>query len=435
MAEPPPSRPWSRVLAADAGGSHPGGAQPLPAARPLTVGILAPPWLPVPPAAYGGTENVLDALARGLVAAGHRVVLFTTGDSTCPVERRWCHPRAVGIGAGGVVDEARQVVEGYRALRGAGVDVVHDHTVVGPLYGAGLPGLAVVATNHGPFGPELAPIYAAVADRVGVIAISHHQAGTAAGMPLAGVVHHGIDVDGIPVGAGRGGYALFVGRMHPDKGIDRAIAAARDAGMPLRIAAKMGEPAERRYFDEVIAPLLGGNVEYVGEVDRPAKVALLGDACCLLDPVQWDEPFGMVVPEALACGTPVVASDRGSLPELVDHGRTGFVCTDHASLVAALHAVGQLDRSQCRAVAERRFSAARMVADHLTVYRAAVAAAGRLAGRAEARSGAGAGDPETQGVAAGRARRLADAGGEGRTRASLHGPPSVRGPVAAGGQA
>ncbi len=338
----------------------------------MTIGIVAPPWLPVPPPAYGGTENVLDVLARGLAAAGHRVVLFASGDSTCPVERRWFHPVAVGVGRGGVADEACQVVEAYRALRDIGVDVVHDHTLAGPLYAYGLGGPPVVTTNHGPFGPELLPVYRAVADRIGIIAISHHQASTAGGLRLAGVVHHGLDVERVPVGAGRGGYALFLGRMHPDKGIDVAISAARAAGMPLRIAAKMSEPAERRYFDDTIAPLLGGDVTFVGEVDWAGKVALLGDACCLLNPVQWDEPFGMVVAEALACGTPVVASDRGSLPELVDHGRTGFVCPDHDALVTALHAVTALDRAQCRLDAETRYSSQRMVEEHVRIYRRAL---------------------------------------------------------------
>ncbi len=346
---------------------------PAPLAEdPLTIGIVAPPWLPVPPPAYGGTESVLDVLARGLVAAGHRVVLFASGDSTCPVERRWFHPVAVGVGRGGVVDEVCQVVEAYRALREVGVDVVHDHTVAGPLYAYGLGGPPVVTTNHGPFGPELVPIYRAVADQIGIIAISHHQASTAGGLRLAGVVHHGLDVERVPVGAGRGGYALFLGRMHPDKGIDVAIGAARAAGMPLRIAAKMSEPAERRYFDDAIAPLLGGDVTFVGEVDWAAKVALLGDACCLLNPVQWDEPFGMVVAEALACGTPVVASDRGSLPELVDHGRTGFVCPDHDALVAAVRRVGSIDRAQCRRDAEQRYSSRRMVEEHVRIYRRAI---------------------------------------------------------------
>lgn len=341
----------------------------------LSIGIIAPPWLPVPPHAYGGTENVLDVLARGLQGAGHDVKLFTTGDATCPVERHWRHDRALGIGRGGAVDEAGHVVAAYRAL--SDVDVIHDHTIVGPMYAAGLHLPPVVTTNHGPFDADLLPIYRAVSDRIGVIAISRHQASTAVGVRLAGVIHHGVDVEHIPVGSGDGGYALFLGRMHPTKGIPTAIAAARRAGIPLRIAAKMTEPAERRYFESVVAPLLGGDVVSVGEVGGAAKWELLGGACCLLNPVQWPEPFGMVVAEALACGTPVVASDSGSLPELIAHGRTGFVCHDDEELVTALESVGTLRRAACRLSAERKFCAQRMVSDHLACYRQVIAQRGR----------------------------------------------------------
>lgn len=347
--------------------SHLGGE-----ARPLTVGIIAPPWLPVPPEAYGGTENVLDVLARGLQAAGHEVVLFTTGDASCPVERRWAHPQSLGVGRGSPVDEARHVVAAYQAL--ADVDVIHDHTVVGPLYAAGLGKPPVLTTNHGPFNGDLLPIYQAVAEHVGVIAISHHQASTATGVKLTGVIHHGVDTEQIPVGAGDGGYGVFMGRMHPSKGIPTAIAVARRAGVPLCIAAKMTEPAERRYFETVVAPLLGDEVTYVGEVGGAAKWALLGGASCLLNPVQWPEPFGMVVAEALACGTPVVASDHGSLPELVEDGRTGYVCHDEEQLAAAVRAAHRLDRRACREAAQQRFSARRMVADHVACYRRAIAA-------------------------------------------------------------
>src|SRR5579871_3365741 len=151
--------------------------------RPLTIGIIAPPWLPVPPLGYGGTETVLDVLARSLQRAGHQVRLFTTGDSSCPVPRRWCFPEAIGVGNGGPVDEIRHVLEAYEVLDG--VDVVHDHTLVGPLYALSLRDRAVVTTNHGPFNSDLLPLYRRVSTRVPVIAISNHQASTAHGLPVA----------------------------------------------------------------------------------------------------------------------------------------------------------------------------------------------------------------------------------------------------------
>ena len=207
-----------------------------------------------PPVAYGGTENVIDILARGLVAAGVDVVLVTTGDATCPVPRRWVFPHALGVGNGGVAEEACHVIGAYTLLRD--VDIVHDNSMVGPLYALSIPSPLVVTTNHGPFNEVLTPVYRAISQRTPVIAISHHQASEADGISIAGIIPHGIDVERIPFGAGTGGYAAFLGRMHPNKGIEEAIMAARAAGVPLRIAAKMGEPAEREYFLTRVAPRL-----------------------------------------------------------------------------------------------------------------------------------------------------------------------------------
>jgi glycosyltransferase involved in cell wall biosynthesis len=357
----------------------------------LRVGILAPPWLPVPPAAYGGTENMLDNLARGIQALGHEVVLFSTGDATCPVPRAWSFEKSLGVAGGGPLAEVRQAIDGYRVLRAAEVDVVHDHTLAGPLYAGWFPDLAVVTTNHGPFDRDLGGFYQAVSDRIAVIAISAHQASTAPPGTVTSVVHHGVDVDNIPVGSGNGGYAAFVGRMHPDKGVDRAITAARAAGIPLLIAAKMSEPHEREYFDAAVAPRLGGGIEYVGEVSRADKFHLLGAATCLLNPIRWAEPFGMVMIESLACGTPVVATPAGSAPEIVSDGETGYLCADAAALVDAIPRAASLDRERCRVAAAVRFSSTRMAADHVRVYRAAIAttqsATGGTAFRAPAEVG------------------------------------------------
>lgn len=336
----------------------------------LSVGIIAPPWLPIPPPAYGGTEAFLDTLARGLTSAGHEVLLFTTGDATSPVRRMSCFKTAVGIGEGGLVHEAHQVVAAYDAL--AGMDVIHDNTLVGPLYALSQHGGPVVTTTHGPYDEDLAPVYKAVSHKVNVVAISHYQASTAAGWKPAAVIHHGLDLDRFPVGDGKGAYALFLGRMHPEKGVHVAAEVARATGFPLRIAAKMSEPVERDYFEEAVRPLLGGDIEYIGEVGLSEKLELLGAATCLLNPIRWDEPFGLVMVEALACGTPVVATARGSVPEIVDHGKTGYCCRGERSLGLALGQVGDLDRARCREAAERRFSAARMVEDYVAVYRRAL---------------------------------------------------------------
>jgi glycosyltransferase involved in cell wall biosynthesis len=336
----------------------------------VRIAIVAPPWLPVPPPAYGGTENTLDTLARGLKRAGHDVLLCTTGDSTCPVERTWVFEEAIGVGSGSSVDEIRHVTHAYGQLDG--VDVVHDHTLVGPLYSAAFPRLPVVTTNHGPFNEDLIGIYRAVSGRVPVIAISRHQASTAQDVSIAAVIHHGIDLDDYPVGTGGGGYALFLGRMHPGKAPHVAARIAREAGFPLRIAAKMREPEEHAYFDAMVRPLLGGDVTYVGEVDRQDKIELLANAECLLNPIAWPEPFGMVMVEALACATPVLTTPFGAAPEIVADGVAGFVRTEETGLVDALGRLGEIDRAACRRRVEERFSAERMVDKHLAVYRAAV---------------------------------------------------------------
>jgi len=336
----------------------------------LRIAIIAPPWLPVPPPAYGGTENVLDALARGLDAAGHEVMLCTVGDSTCPVARSSVFEHAIGVGAGNGVDEIRHVISSYDSIRG--FDVVHDHTLIGPLYSAALPSLPVVTTNHGPFNAELIDLYRAISGRVPIIAISHHQASTAGDVPIAAVIHHGVNVADFPVGAGGGGYAVFLGRMHPTKAPHLAAQIAREAGVPLVIAAKMREPQERAYFEEMVRPLLGADVTYVGEVDRQEKVELLGGAACLLNPIIWPEPFGMVMIEALACGTPVVSSDYGAAPEIVEDGVVGFVAHGRDALVEALGRVHEIDRAACRSRVEEHFSVERMVAKHVAVYEMAV---------------------------------------------------------------
>ena len=208
----------------------------------------------MPPPLYGGIELVVDLLCTGLQAAGHEVVLFTTGDSTCPVPKRWVLREAEGTRIGMAVPELRHVVHAYEAIQD--VDIVHDHTVFGPLYSERFPTLPVVTTNHGPFNDELTDLYRIVADRVPVICVSHDQRSTATSVPVARVIHHGIDPAMFPVGRGDGGYALFLGRMAPEKGAHRAVEVCRKAGVPLLMAAKMREPWERAYFDAEVAPHL-----------------------------------------------------------------------------------------------------------------------------------------------------------------------------------
>jgi glycosyltransferase involved in cell wall biosynthesis len=342
----------------------------------MRIAIVAPPWVAVPPVGYGGTEVVLDGLARGLQAAGHEILLFTTGDSTCPVPKAWVFEEACGVGIGGAVTELRHVIHAYEAA--SGYDIVHDHTLVGPVYSERFSSLPVVTTNHGPFDGELHDYYRAIGDRVPIIAISDHQASLVSDISVAAVIHHGIDVDKFTVGSGGGGYALFLGRMSADKGVHNAIRIARKAGVPLKIAAKLHEQPEYDYFNEYVRPLLGGDIEYVGEVGGAAKRELLAEAMCLLNPMQWHEPFGMVMIEALSSGTPVVATPRGAAPEIVDDGVTGYLRAGEEGLASALLRVGELDRAACRKAAVGRFSLEPMVDAHVALFERVLA--GKLDG-------------------------------------------------------
>jgi glycosyltransferase involved in cell wall biosynthesis len=337
----------------------------------LSVGLIAPPWVSVPPPVYGGTEAMLDRLASGLRDAGCRVTLFTTGDSTCPVRRRWLYPEALGTMAGQECEQAH-VEQAYAALRD--VDVIHDHTLHGLLRtDLHPPGVPVVTTMHGPFTTEMADLYRlAAAAGVGIVSVSQAQRNSALDVPVKAVIHHGVDVSQFPFGRGDGGYALFLGRMAPEKGAHRAIEVARAAGRHLVLAAKMWEPAEHRYFADCVAPLLGDDAVYVGEVGGERKLRLLAGAEALVNPIRWPEPFGLVMIEAMACGTPVLAFPEGAAPEIVTHGMTGFLCADEHDMAIDLELVRMIDRRRCRDRVETLFSTRRMVGSYLRLYRRAI---------------------------------------------------------------
>ncbi|MDQ3107296.1 MAG: glycosyltransferase, partial [Actinomycetota bacterium] len=187
-------------------------------------------------------------------------------------------------------------------------------------------------------------------------------------LPIAGVIHHGIRATDFPVGDGEGGYCLFLGRMSPDKGPHRAMEAAYKAGTPLLMCAKMRDPWEFDYFDEYVRPYLNDDIRYLGEVPHERKLELLAGAAALLFPIRWNEPFGMVMIEALACGTPVLAFPEGAVPEVIEDGTTGLLCRDVAELSEAITRIPTLDRRACRAAVEGYFSADRMVREHLELF-------------------------------------------------------------------
>ena len=346
----------------------------------LRIALLAPPWVPVPPPTYGGIEQVVAALGAGLVERGHEVVLVAAAGSELPggevVSPLAELPGIIGEPAA----DWRHALAGIDAL--SDVDVVIDHS--GPL-GAlltsrlAVPGLHV---THGPLTAVPVEIYEGIArhfPRLRLVAISEAQRASAPTLPFAGVRHNGLDLGPVPFGARPDGHLAFLGRMSPEKGARDAARIARAAGVELKIAAKCREPAERQYFDEHVKPYLGGGIEYIGELDHAEKGVLLRDARALLAPIDWEEPFGLVFAEAAACGTPVVATRRGSVPEVVVDGVTGIVRATPEELVTALPLVDSLDRVAIRLHAERQFAPARMVSDYLDAYALVLEGVDRIA--------------------------------------------------------
>jgi glycosyltransferase involved in cell wall biosynthesis len=334
----------------------------------VRIGLIAPPWVPVPPPAYGGTEVVIDNLARALHALGHQVTLFTVGESTCPVTREYLYSTAVEP-LGASVEEAAHVLAAHEAL--SGVDIIHDHTTLGPLLsaGRGIGRPPVVTTHHGPFNACNRRIFAEIARHASVVAISHDQARRALGVPIAAVIHHGIDLDVYQPGTGEAEHLVFLGRMSPDKGVDRAVRVARESGRRLVLATKMREPAERAYYTRVVRPILGPDDDLSIEPPIAVRVAMLRGASALINPICWPEPFGLVMIESLAAATPVLTFPNGAAPEIVDDGHTGFLCADELEMIKAVGRLAELDRAACRAAAEQRFSMQRMALDYERLYR------------------------------------------------------------------
>jgi glycosyltransferase involved in cell wall biosynthesis len=339
----------------------------------VRIAILSPVWFRVPPTGYGGIESVVSLLADGLADAGHDVTLFASGDSHTRAKLAGVFPEAPSDRIGYSWIDLRHAVSCYE--RADEFDVVNDHS--GPL-GAMLGGLAsipVVHTVHGPLDELSEGNYralAALAPNVGLISLSLNQRKPAPDLPWVANCPNALDLDAYPYHAERGEYLLFLGRMSADKGAHRAIEVAQEAGLPLKIAGKKREPAEQDYFDTVVRPHLDGDVEYLGETSHVTKVALLQNARATLFPIAWDEPFGLVMIESMACGTPVIATRWGAVPEVIEDGRSGLIVDDYREMV---HAIGEADRLEpieCRRYAEERFSAHRMVADYEAAYQEVV---------------------------------------------------------------
>ena len=341
----------------------------------MRIAQLAPTYERVPPRTYGGTELIVHLLTEELVARGHDVTLFATGDSITTARlhsvtadpMRYGEPSPDGLAHAEYLQLANAQAAFLAAADGS-FDLVHSHAGIEGLVLAATSGTPVVSTMHNPFVPSTHPIWAAYP-------WFHHavSAASAATFPIRGAmppIHHGIDVASFAFGPRpAAGYLLFLGRFNEAKGAERAIEAARRSGRRLILAGKI-DAADAGHVRDAIQPLLDGDrIRYVGEVDGTAKRDLLSGADALLFPIEWDEPFGLVMVEALSSGTPVIGFRRASVPEVVEDGRTGFVVDDLDGMVAAIGNIGDIDRQACRSSAERRFTVARMVDDVEAMYR------------------------------------------------------------------
>ncbi|WP_022872526.1 glycosyltransferase family 4 protein [Nesterenkonia alba] len=341
--------------------------------RPLRIGMVAPPWFELPPKGYGGTEAVVAALTDQLVARGHEVVLVSAGGNGTRARQHittFDQPPSQLLGSS-PMPEVISAARTARALEDLELDIVHDHSLAGPLL-AGSRSIPTVTTMHGPVSGLNGEYYRSLGSRVDIIAISEAQRRQAPDLNWIGTVHNAVDVASFPFTAAKDDFLLWIGRFNPDKGAHVAIEAAKAAGRRIVLAGKLNEDPEKEYFAAHIQPRLGDGVEYLGEADAVLKRELFTKASALLFPIQWEEPFGMVMAEAMACGTPVVATRRGSVPEVVADGTSGIIVDRIEDLPAAIHQAMHLDPAAIRAHAEAKFDLPVMGSGYERIYRTLV---------------------------------------------------------------
>ena len=336
----------------------------------MKIAQVAPLFESVPPKKYGGTERVVSYLTEALIAQGHEVTLYASGDSTTAAELVSVVPSSLRTDPGRpdwvlwhtmMLDRVFEAAKRY--------DVIHFHVDVLHLPMARAYRRRCVTTLHGRLDlPELVPLYRQFSDHP-VVSISDYQRRPLPFANWRGTVYHGLPKDLYSFHAKPLDYFAFVGRLSPEKRVDRAIEIAIACGLPLRIAAKV-DAADRVYFETHIKPLLDHPlIEFVGEIDEKTKDDFIGNARALLFPIDWPEPFGIVMIEAFACGTPVISYPGGSVPEVMQDAVTGFIVNDQQEAIAAARHIDAIDRRRCRAVFEQRYTAEAMARRYLDVYR------------------------------------------------------------------
>jgi glycosyltransferase involved in cell wall biosynthesis len=344
----------------------------------MRIAQIAPLAEAVPPKLYGGTERVVSWLTEELVRLGHEVTLFATADSETSARLEACWPQALRLDPGhpdpmlayaAMLERLAGLIEGF--------DVVHSHIDwihIPLLRRVNVP---FATTLHGRLDlPKIDTCFGDCFAETAFVSISNAQRAPLPEARWVGTVYHGMPEDLLIPNFAPKGYLAFLGRMSPEKGPESAIRLARAAGLPLKLAAKV-DKVDRAYFESKVWPLIDGQqIEFIGEIGEEQKSAFLGNALALLFPISWPEPFGLVMIEAMACGTPVIAFPYGSVPEVVEDGVTGFV-VDAEHALNAIDAVSKLDRRQIRARFEQRFTARRMAQDYIRIYERLLAAAHR----------------------------------------------------------
>ncbi|HEX2047636.1 MAG TPA: glycosyltransferase family 4 protein [Acidimicrobiales bacterium] len=335
----------------------------------MRIAEIAPVWVSVPPPSYGGIELMVSLIADGLVDRGHDVTLFASGGSktkgklVTPLEET---PDLADMGLS-VTDDIIHTLTSY--LQASDFDVIHDHSGFGPAFGALLNGRPpVVRTLHGPWSDEARRFHAALADRVHLVAISQSQAGFNDELRYEGVVYNGLDIDAYPYREEKEDFLLFLGRCNPEKGPEVAVDVAKRAGKHLKMVVKRSEPAEVQYWERMVEPRLTGDEEIVLDVSHDEKVDLLSRAQGTLCTIQWPEPFGLVMTESMACGTPVIVPPMGAAPELVVDGETGFLREDVDEMVACVARLGEISPAACRARVADNFTAEVMVRGYEKIF-------------------------------------------------------------------
>ena len=336
----------------------------------MHIAQVAPLTEAIPPKLYGGTERVVSWLTEELIALGHEIKLFASGDSVTSARLEAMWPRALRLDGSVRDPNALHMMMLERVYqRSADFDFLHFHLDYYPFSLFARQPTPFMTTLHGRLDlPEHQPVFDTFSS-IPVVSISNAQRRPLPQANWVRTVHHGLPEKLLTPKPVTPSYFAFLGRIAPEKGIDRAIRIAEHCGVPLKVAAKV-DIADREYFDEMIEPMIrSGNVEYIGEINDKDKSEFLSGAIALLVPIDWPEPFGLVMIEAMACGTPVIAFNRGSVPEVIDDGVTGFIVEDINGAIGAGERLGHLSREKIRQRFEERFTARRMAQDYLAVYR------------------------------------------------------------------